>query len=386
MILFPLAHALTLEAAVQRAAEVDPDALVAGLVAAQGRLDASEKLWNAGVSVNAGLSRTWSGGMVSDSGALRASVPIFDVGRWFDVAQERAQARQLDQIASGTTLDAQYTAAGLYFGALSADAALDAAKQGYTVAEATARATQARVSAGLESELVGRSAELGRLTAEARVAQAESDREIARMALARALEVDAAEVEALERPATLDLPVEIADSPWIAAQEAALRAAKLGHDQRLGELLPTAELAVSTNLVRSLGAAPFTDWAVTLGGAWSFDGLAGPFIRERSARIDVRIEEIGSDRLRRDLELALFSARSSARAADRVADAAQARAKLAEESLQIGEARLAAGLASPLEVLRLQDDAAAARSDRVSAELGQALARLEARRVAGLPW
>ena len=59
---------------------------------------------------------------------------------------------------------------------------------------------------------------------------------------------------------------------------------------------------------------------------------------------------------------------------------------IAASSLQLAQTRLAAGVADPLDELRLQDDLARAQRTRVEAERGLALARLELRRLDGTPW
>lgn len=382
LLLLSAAHALTLPEVVERAVEADPAAVVAALEWRRARYEAAETAFSAGVSAQLGVDRVWSGGKAVNDSALQASVPLFDPGLWLDAAQDAAVARQIGSEADAVALDAQAIAAGMFYEVLAAEAGLEAAREGLALAEATLRATTARVTAGMESELVARSAQLGLLTAQAEVAQAEARLEIARATLTRLID---AEVGALEPAPLPELPADPSASPWLRARAQAVTAAKLGHLERLAQILPVADLSVSTEFVPFPDAPPLPDWTVALGATWSFDGLVGPFLRERQARIDLRIAEAWEDGTRRDLELALTTARAQARAADRVAEAATAREALAEESLRIGQTRLEVGLASPIEVLRLQDDAADARADRVEAELARALTRIEARRVAGLP-
>lgn len=379
----PVAAALTLDEAVQRAGEVDPDAVIASLTWKRDRLGSTETAVNLGVSASASVRKTWGDALGTNTPDLVFSVPIVDIGGWFDALQEAAQVRESRWSADATRLDAQYAAAALYYDVLAAEAGIRAARDGKALAEATAQAIAARVAAGLDNELTGRSAQLGLLQAQASLATNEARLEITQARLARALQQPLDTLTPADIPA---LPAEGGISPWIQAQEEALAAAKLGHAQRIGELLPDATLSTSTNLLSSAGAAPLTAWSVSLGASWSFDGLAGPFLRERQAAVDVDIAEVQLDAIQQDYALALTEARARARAADRVAEAAQARESLADSSLKIGQSRLEVGLASSLEVLRLQDDAATARADRVTAELERALARLEARRIVGLGW
>jgi outer membrane protein TolC len=170
--------------------------------------------------------------------------------------------------------------------------------------------------------------------------------------------------------------------------------------ERIG--LPRERLETSAPTVAALFpagtawiSAPFADggvwsapapWAAGLGLSWTFDGLAGPFLRLRQATVGVDSAEVSRDGLERDLRLGIAVAREAAAASATVAAAARAREAVAEDALQIGYARLDVGLGNPLEILRLQDEAAQARAERVTAELDAALAALEARRLAGVPW
>lgn len=378
LLFLPAAHALTLEDTVRRAAEVDPIAVVAALTAHQARLDAAEVWVQLGPSPSYSATRRYASGNTVDADNLQVSFDVLDPVVWLDAGSASALARSLGHEAVATSLDAQYAAAVLYYTVLASEAALVAAQEGERFAQATTEATTARVAGGLESELAGRSARLGLLEAQAVTAQAEAGVAISRAGLSRALQQ---EVGQLEIPAgELAIPDAAKDSPWIDAAEAQLAAAKWDHAAAIAGVLPSGIVEANSHL----GA--LDEWSLTLGLTWEFDGLAGPFIRARRAALEQRIEVIQLDAVERDLALALETARAQARAADRVAEAARAREALANESLQVGQTRLSVGLASSLEVLRLQDDAADARADRVSAELDAAVSRLDARRVAGLSW
>lgn len=371
-----LAHALTLQEAVERAAEVNPDAVVAELFAQQARLDATEAWAGLGVTPSMSASRRFGAGTVSDATSVGLSVGVLDPPAWFGALRESAQLREARQVAAATTLDAQYAAATLYYSLIAAEAALAAAREGERFATATAEATAARVTAGLESELASRSARLGLLQAQAITAQAEADVAIARASLARALHQD---VDAVRVPAPLELP-DGGRSPWLDASETQLSVAKLEHAQAIAALFPTGTLQATSSF------ATLNAWTLTLGVSWQFEGIVAPFLRARRAAVEQDIAAVELDAAERDYALFAFNARERARAAGRVAEAARAREALADESLAVGQARLSVGLASSLEVLRLQDEAAQARADRVASELAEATARLEARRVAGVSW
>jgi outer membrane protein TolC len=377
LLVLPVAHALTLDAAVRRAAEVDPDAVVAELEWKRSRLDATEAWASLGVTPSLELAHTWSGGATSDANQLSVSLGVLDPPAWLGAGKQAAQARSKRYDADATVLDAQYATASLYYEALAADAALASAQEGARYAQATTDATAARVTAGLESELAGRSARLGLLQAQADVANAEADVAIARSRLARALQQD---IDTLEPAPPLDLPGDSITSPAIAAAKETVAAAKLERAESIASIFPTGTIVAAS-------ALPAVDeWALTLGMKWTFDGVAGPFLAARDAALAEKITEIRLDALERDIDLGLSTAREQARAAGLVAEAARARQALADESLGVGQTRLSVGLASSLEVLRLQDEAVKARGDRVAAELREAEARLEARRLAGVAW
>ncbi len=370
------ARALTLEEAVARAAEVDPTAIIAELAWKRSQLSAAESWVGLGPSPGVSATRLWSTGAVSDRVTFDAQIASLSVPDWFLAGQASAYVGAARWTSSATRLDAQYAAAALYESVIAAQGALDAAHETQGFAESTVRASKARVAAGLESELIGRSAEISLLDAQANTELAEAGVTIASARLQRALQMA---IGALEPPTRFALPTDTAASPWLRASAAAVTAAKLGHNAAIAGWLPAGGISASTPLFQ-------TDWQFALTGTWQFDGVVGPFLRERETALDVRIAGTQYDALQRDLDLGLVEARANASAAHRVAEAARARESLAKESVKVGQTRLEVGLASTLEVLRLQDDAAAATFGRVQAELNEALAVLEARRVAGIEW
>lgn len=378
MLLVASALALTLEEAVRRAAEVDPSVVIAAASLERARLDTVGSLGAVVGTPTAYLARTGSDGDGSTTGSVTLTSPVLDPATPFALGARLADQRGARFALDATTLDAQYVVAELYYAVLSAEAALDAARQGEELASATARASQARVAAGMDSELVGKSAQLGLLAAQAEQARAEAGVAIARARLEHALRQP---VDDLEVPPLPELPAEPGRSPWLEVYVQNLVAARYTHGQRLAELLPYGGITASTTL---LDDEP--SWSLTLSATWSFDGLWGPVVRARQAAIDRDIARLRLDALERELELGLREARARALAADRVYEAARAREELAADALRIGTTRLEVGLSSTLEVLRLQDEAAGARAERVAAELERAVARLAARRIAGLTW
>lgn len=377
LLFFSTAQALTLQAAVDRAATVDPDAIVAALDARRAGLDAAEAYASLGLTPRLAVSRTWSGGAATETSSFGVDVGVLDASAWLNGAQRSAEAAAAKYAAQGTSLDAQYAAALLFVSAVESERALEAKRATESAAVGTAEAVRVRVSAGLESALAGSSADAAVLVARAERLRAEAERRIARVRLSRALEME--NLGDLVVPEPLALPEAVGASPWIDVATQDVRASRWSHYEDFAAFLPTGGLSAQR---------PFDvpTWSITLSATWQLPGVVGPFLQERRSALGVRIAETQLEALKRDLAAELEAAVESARAAHEVLAAHQAREALSEEALTIGRVRLSAGLASSLELLRLQDELASSRAARVAAELEEQAAILEARRVAGVPW
>lgn len=373
--LLPLASALTLEEAVARAAEVNPDAIVATLEQKQAGLEETQAWFALGLTptLKYGTRFTATGSNGGLSWEVQAGV--LDPVAWMEGGRRHAEAEAQRWTAAATTLDAQYAAAALYYEALTAEAGVESARLSVAAAQGTLDAATARVKAGLESELSGRAAQLELLAAQANLDQAQARLNIARARLSRALEED---IGRLTPPEPLTLP-EAVDSPWLKSLASSMDAARWNHNRRIAGILPAGYAGFGQEYDE-------TGWHADIGLTWTLEGIAVPFLKERQAALDQRIAQVQYDAVKRDLDLGLTESKENARAARALADAARMREKVAVESLDVGQARLSAGIASILEVLRLQDQAVQARTDRVNAELNEALALLVARKVAGVPW
>ena len=371
------AFALTLSGAVERAAQMDPQAEIASLEARKLHLD-SARSWSAlGLTPSLSLGRSYTGGASVETSSLSVSVGALDAVRWLDAAQRSSLAKAAGFAARGTALDAQYGAAQLFVNAVQAERALSAAVLNERTASEISSAVAARVAAGLDSDLLGKSAEAAHLVARAARARSESRVRQARLQLQFALQLD--DLGELEPPDTLELPAEALRSPWLHAAKSGTDAARWGHWEAAAGWLPAGGLAASTGLEA-------LSWSVALTGTWTLPGVVGPALRERSRTLDVRIAELSYNTLIRKLATAEAFAADQATTAAEVLAAQAARVELAEAALSSGQARLAAGVSDTLELLRLQDDLASARGDHVAAELEAQTAILEARRVSAMPW
>lgn len=369
------AHALTLEETVRRAAEVNPAGVVAELEWRQARLEAAET-WSAlTVTPEVTVERTWVGRTVVDDDKVEVSLGLLNPTGWFDALEQSAQARTARGVSDATVLDAQYAAAVLYFEALAAQREVIFTERSVGETEATLEIARARVKAGMASSLHAQAAEAQAIRARAEHALAGARLRNARARLARAIEQD---VDRIEEAALPTPPPEGTRSPWVGAADAAVDAARLEHAEAWAELLPTASLSAET----ALGGA---DWGVTLQGTWTVDGV-GPLLRARWSALEARKAEVYRDGLRRDFAVGAETSGTEARALGEMVEAAKAEEALAQAALDAGRVQLGVGLIDTLDVVQLQDDLLDARRDRIDAELDQAYAVLEARRLAGEPW
>jgi outer membrane protein TolC len=373
--LVAVARALTLEEAVARAAEVNPLGVVAEIEWRQLQLEAAET-WSAlTITPEIGAERTWVRGTEVSDSRVEVSLGLLNPTGWFDALEQSAQARSARGVAEATVLDAQYAAAVLYFEALTARRAVELATRSLAEGEATLEVTRARAAAGIEPALHAQAAEAHVVRARAGLGLARARLDNARARLARALEQDVGEIADAPLPTP---PAGATRSPWIAASDALIDAARLEHAEAWAELLPSATLSAETN--------PTADyWTVTLQGTWTVDGV-GPVLRARWAALETRKQRVYRDGLRRDFDVGIETGANEARALAGVAEAARVEEELAQAALEAGLAQLRAGLIDGLDVVQLQDDVLDARRDRVDAELEQAYAVLEARRLAGEAW
>jgi len=372
------AYALTLAEAVDRAAEVNPQSIVAGLEVSRAELDAAERYVKLGPTPELDLSRTFAGGAQTTHDRVKVTIGALDAAAWLDAAGASSAAVALRHARAGTALDAQYAAATLYVSAIEADRAVEAAKVSEKAATDTAAAVAGRVRAGVDSELVSRSADASVLVARAERLRAEAEGRVARLRLARALELD--DLGTLEVPAALGLPAAgSAASPWLDEAAQTVRTARWQHAEALADWLPKGGLEAKSDL------DPMA-WSVTLSATWKLDGVAGPFLHERRSALAVRIAETQYDAMKLDFAAELSIAVERARAAQAVLEAQAAREALANEAVALGQAQLAAGVTTSINLLRLVDDLASASKARVAAELDAQVATLEARRLAGEAW
>ena len=370
------AFAITQPEAIDRAAEVDPDAVIAALRARKEASQTVQAYANLGLTPSVSVSETFGSAATS---SVSVSTSLLDPPSWFSALAQGENLHGARATADATARDTRFGVAALWFQAFAAQEAEDLAQTSLSEARGTADAAEARLRAGLTSELDAKAARLGVLNAQATLASAQSTRFIALARLSSAIQVDVAEVDAPEAP---QMPDATGVSPWLAVYEANVQQARWNEAAAWANLFPSPSLSGSHTL---LPASTSSAWAITLSASWSFSGLVSPFLDVQTSHIDRKVAELQLDAQRRADALDVSIARAKVDAAKARRSAAVDGEKLAAETVTVGKARLGAGLISTLDVLKLQEQEAQARVQRVSAELDLALAVLDSRRLSGLP-
>lgn len=370
------AYALTLPEALERVAAVDPDSVIAALRARKESVQTTGAFANLGLTPSLGVSDTLGN---TPSGSLSVSLALLNPPAWFDALSQGANAQSAHAAADAIGRDASYAVAALWYSAFAAQEAEDLAQTSLTEARGTADAAEARLRAGLTSELDAKAARLGVLNAQATLASAQSTRFIALASLSSALQTEVVEVSVDGAP---EMPDAAGESSWVAVYEQNVAAAKWAEASAVAGLFPTGNLTGSRTLVP---LSPANAWSIGASASWSFEGVVTPFLQVQEAHLDRRIAEVQLDQQQRADRLAIAVARAQVDAAKARRNAAADGEKLAGETVAVGRARLGAGLISTLDVLKLQELEAAARVSRVRSELDLALAVLDSRRLSGLP-
>ncbi len=370
------AAALTLPDALARAADVDPSSVIAGLQARKQRIQTAEAWAGLGLTPAVSLSDTIGN---TPSGSLSVDLALLNPPSWFSALSQVATADAARATAEATARDARYAVAALWYQAFAAEEAEDLAQTTLTEARGTANAAEARLRAGLASELDAKAARLGVLNAQATLAQAQSTRFIALATLSSALQTEVVNVDVASQP---EMPDSVGISPWIAVYQDNVKAAKWAEASSIASLFPTGDISGSTTI---LPLSPQNQWQIAVSASWAFSGVVNPVLRVETAHIDRTVAEEQLEQQKRSDALAIQVARAQVDAARARRSAAVDGEKLAAETVAVGQARLSAGLISTLDVLKLQEQEALARVQRVGSELDLALAILDSRRLSGLP-
>lgn len=310
-----------------------------------------------------------------------AAQSLFDLAairRW---QAARAQTRAAIQEQEEAVLKTKAAAARAYLNAVRADAALEAARANVALAERILKMAQSQKEAG-----TGTGIEVTRAAAvleqeRQRLIAAQEDRAAARLALLRAMNADLdTELELTGqltyRPAEIPDParaLEIARQlrPELKAQAERTRAAGLGAAAAKWERLPAARAFGDYGVIGRTGSVYLpTRTAGVQVSVPLWDGGRRDARRAEAAAVE-RAEEIRARDLARQVELEVRLAIERLKSAESQVAAARETLAQAERELGQAERRVAAGVATPLEVTDAQARVARAREAVVAATFRQ---------------
>jgi outer membrane protein TolC len=316
-----------------------------------------------------------------------ASQSVFDLAairRW---QAAKAQARAAEAGSGEALLQTRAAVAKAYWNAVRAEAALEAARANVALAERLLRLAEAQKAAG-----TGTAIEVTRAAAvleqeRQRMFAAQEDRAAARLGLLRAMNADlGAEVELTDKlayaPAEIPAPEKALEAarelrPELKAQAERERAARLAASAAKWERLPAARAFGDYGVIGRTGSVylPTRTVGVQL-TVPLWDGGRRDARRAEAQSLE-RAEEIRTRDTARQVEMEIRLALEALKTAEEQVTAARAVFTQAERELEQAERRVAAGVATPLEVTEAQARLARAREGLVAAAFRQKAARIE---------
>lgn len=322
-----------------------------------------------------------------------ASQSLFDLAairRW-QAAKAHARAAEMER--DEALLKTKGAVARAYLNALRADAALEAARANVALAERILKMAQSQKEAG-----TGTGIEVTRAAAvleqeRQRMAAAAEDRAAARLGLLRAMNADlGAEIDLTDRlayaPAEIpdpDKALEIARElrPELRAQAERLRAAERNASAAKWERAPAARAFGDYGVIGRTGSVYLpTRTAGVQVSVPLWDGGRRDARRAEAASLQ-RAEEIRARDAVKQVEMEIRLAIESLKSAEAQVAAARESLAQAERELEQAERRVAAGVATPLEVTEAQARVARAREAVVAATFRQKAARIALGEAAG---
>lgn len=322
-----------------------------------------------------------------------ASQSVFDlaaVRRW-QAAQ--AQARAAVAESEEALLKTRAAVAQAYLNAVRAEAALEAARANVALAERILKLAASQKAAG-----TGTGIEVTRAAAvleqeRQKMVSAEEDRASARLGLLRAMNADlGAVLELTDRmvyvPAEIPAPERALEAarelrPELKAQAARERAARLVASAAKWERMPAARAFGDYGVVGRTGSVYLPTRSVGVQVTVPLWDGGRRDARRAEAQSLERAEEIRTRDTARQVEMEIRLALEALKSAEGQVAAARAVFAQAERELEQAERRVAAGVATPLEVTEAQARLARAREAVVSATFRQKAARIELGAAAG---
>ncbi len=318
---------------------------------------------------------------------LTAAQSVFDLAairRW---QAAKAQARAAAADREEALVQTRAAAARAYLNAVRAEAALEAARANEALAERILQLAERQKEAGTGTGIeMTRAAAVLEQERQRRIA-AEEERAAARLALLRVVNADLdAELELTDRMEYA--PAEIPDAaraleaartlrPELQAQAERERAARLSASAARWERLPSARAFGDYGVIGRTGSVYLPTRTAGVQVAVPLWDGGRRDARRAEAQAQQRAEEIRTRDAARQVEMEIRLALEALRSAEAQAVAARAAFEQARRELEQAERRVAAGVATPLEVTEAQARLARSREAVVGATFRQRAARIE---------
>jgi len=322
-----------------------------------------------------------------------ASQSLFDLAairRW---QAAKAQARAAAAETEEALLRTRAAAAKAYLNALRADAVLEAARANVALAERLLKLAGSQKAAG-----TGTGIEVTRAAAvleqeRQKMVLAEEERAAARLGLLRAINADlGTELELTDRmayaPAEIPPPEKALEAarelrPELKAQAERERAARLAASAAKWERLPAARAFGDYGVIGRTGSVYLPTRTAGVQVAVPLWDGGRRDARRAEAVAQKRAEEVRTRDAARQVEAEIRLALEALKSAEGQVAAARAAFEQSERELEQAERRVAAGVATPLEVTEAQARLARAREAVVAATFRQKAARIELGAAAG---
>jgi outer membrane protein len=326
---------------------------------------------------------------------------LFDFGaRSAEVMKARELLASADQSFNAAVIDVMYSTARDYFGALTARASVEAARETLANATQSLRASRARLHSGVASiadELQARTAE-GKAALSLTDAEAVYEEALGTLAVDMGLRPDepialaatssqVPEAEGAKQPDAIRELIDEAlqGNPRVLAARAAFDATRASIDAVKAQALPSVTLQAGLSASRrpaggmgdtgSVVSASHGNYVGLRVSIPLFEGFASVY-RIREAQAQSEVERAAVQETEDKVALDVWKSHQRVRAGERAARQAQALLGNAELAVEAARARYRTGVSSMVELLHVQDALTDARRQQIAAVFEWRIARL----------
>ena len=323
-------------------------------------------------------------------GRFALSIPIVDVGAWSTFSASEVTADAATERAEASRTELHVAVVTAYYQLVATRALRDAAVRTLAAAEENLAVVEARVLAGLASELDRQRA----ISDVERQRQAQAEADFQEAVARRSLETLTGLPPSDAQGPSLDddlrpepaLDSFLAGGPELADVRAArrdVRAAELAHDAAWQAMLPTLRGTATERGTNAAGFGPNFQWSLGLTLTWQIDFGRPAAMETREHALEVaRVRE---ERVEQQAETRIYEAWHRVRSLLARAAAARASEAASERAVEVAHARYEAGTGTQLELSQAERDLFSARVARIQADGDLRVARLVLHLRAGEP-